>query len=260
MKAVSKSELAILNGTTLYTSMVKSISSGMGSSERVVKQSTNAKLRKEIETSPWSGSKIYTVTLEERKTCPDTCKFKFDGDHPCYGNNMPFAVRYTGDESLFSQIESDLAELQAKTDKTNAKRAKDGLAPVFFVVRLHVLGDFFSVGYVASWAKWLGMFPSLRIWGYTHWHPGTEIGDAILSLREACGGLNARNGGRFCIRFSDMEDISLGSALSADLPIAQELLAQKKAFICPEQTGKTESCGTCGLCWMSDKPVIFITH
>lgn len=263
MKSLTKTQLAALNGHALFQNKVKSVTDGMGDSERVVKESTNTKLSKELTVSPWKGAKIYTVTLEERKTCNRACLHWDD----CYGNNMRNATRYTADDALIQQMEADLTHWQAQTDKRNAKRAAKGLAPAPFVVRLHVLGDFFSVGYVAQWAKWFGMFPSLRVWGYSHWNPGTEIGDALLSLREALGGLDAREGARFCIRFSDYAESGAG-AMADTNPLAAELIAAGQAFICPEQTQTEERkesdkaihCANCGLCWMSKKHVIFQTH
>lgn len=262
-KPLTKTQIAALTGRTLYLNKVKSVADGMGDTERVVKESSNSKLSKEISRSPWKGARIYTVTLEERKTCSSACGHWAD----CYGNNMRNATRYTADDALVEQMEKDLAHWQARTDKTNEKREKLGLGPVPFVVRLHVLGDFYSVDYVIQWAKWFGMFPSLRVWGYTHWHPGTEIGDAVLTLREGLGGLDSRNGARFCIRFSDHAEHGAG-AIAADNPVAADLALAGKAFVCPEQTqSKTRSegpnaihCGNCALCWQSDKHVIFQTH
>jgi hypothetical protein len=263
MKALTKTQIAAMNGKPLFLNKVKSVSDGMAGSERVVKESTNSKLSKEITAPAWKDAKIYTVTLEERATCNRACLHWDD----CYGNNMRNAVRYVADDALIRQMENDLAHWQARTDKLNAKRSAKGLEPVPFVVRLHVLGDFFSVGYVAQWAKWFGMFPSLRAWGYSHWNPGTEIGDALLSLREALGGLDARQGARFCIRFSDHDESGAG-AMADTNPKAAELIDAGQAFICPEQTQSEERkagpnaihCGNCGLCWMSKKHVIFQTH
>ena len=36
-----------------------------------------------------------------------------------------------------------------------------------FVVRLHVLGDFYSVEYVGLWRRLLRQYPTLRVFGYT---------------------------------------------------------------------------------------------
>ncbi|EEE46099.1 GP88 family protein [Roseibium alexandrii] len=235
MKHLTKTELAVMAGRPLFMNKVKSVSDGMGKTERVIKKSTNTKLGKKVTKGHWAGMPIMTVTLEERTTCPRSCKHWAD----CYGNNMRNAVRYTYDQHLVEQMERDLEHYQAKH-------------PDGFVVRLHVLGDFPDVAYVAQWAKWLGKFPALRVYGYTAHQIGTSIGDAIQSVRLCADG-------RFQIRISAGTDAT-NSALSEHDEQAPDLLESKQAFICPEQTGKTDTCGTCGLCWTSTKAVVFLTH
>lgn len=255
MKQLTKTQKAVMAGKSVYHDLrVKSVSDGMAKSERALKKSTNVKLGKKVNKGKLAGFPILTLTLEERATCPLSCIHYAD----CYGNNMMNATRYQADESLIQQIEADLTYYQAKH-------------PNGFLVRLHVLGDFFSVSYVAQWAKWLAMFPALHVYGYTANQfdaPDNKeraIGQAILSLRLACGI-------RFAVRFSGSftDDFS---ALSADDERAADLLKAKKAFICPTQiskkTGKlakkdeptlADSCGDCGLCWQASKPVVFLTH
>ena len=89
---------------------------------------SNKKLGWKISRGIWKSLPIYSLTLEERKTCPVTCRHWGD----CFGNNMPFAVRFVLNESLFNRIEIDLNKLMAKH--------KNGIA-----LRLHVLGDFGSL-------------------------------------------------------------------------------------------------------------------
>ena len=255
MKPLSKTETAVLAGKSVYHNLrVKSVSDGMAKSERAIKKSTNVKLGKKVTRGKLKGFPILTLTLEERATCPLSCIHYAD----CYGNNMMNATRYQADESLIEQIESDLAFYQAKHPKG-------------FLVRLHVLGDFYSVAYVAQWAKWLGMFPALHIYGYTANQFDAidsnerAIGQAILSLRMACGI-------RFAVRFSGSYTDEF-AALSADDDRALQLLNDKQAFVCPTQISKetgnlakkdeetlVSDCGACGLCWQASKPVVFLTH
>tara|TARA_R100001126_G_scaffold84680_1_gene53057 strand:+ start:132 stop:896 length:765 start_codon:yes stop_codon:yes gene_type:complete len=254
MEQLSKTQKAIIAGRSVYHKRVKSVSDGMAKSETVIKKSTNVKLGKKVTRGKLADFPIYTVTLQERATCPASCIHY----HDCYGNNMMFAVRYNADADLIAAMESELETLQEKHPKG-------------FLVRLHVLGDFFSVQYVAQWAKWLGMFPALHVYGYTANQfdaPDNKeraIGQAILSLRMACGI-------RFAVRFSGSYSDSF-SALSADDNRALQLLEEKQAFKCPTQinkeTGKlakkgeetlVSDCGACGLCWQASKPVVFLTH
>ena len=252
MQQLTKTQRA---GQSVYHDLrAKSVADGMAKTERAIKASTNVKLGKRVTKGPLKGFPIFTLTLEERATCPRSCVHWSD----CYGNNMMNATRYAADDALIEQIEKDLAFYQAKH-------------PGGFLVRLHVLGDFYSLQYVAHWARWLGMFPALHVYGYTANQPDATdskergIGQALATLRQECGM-------RWAVRFSGSFEQRF-AALSADDARARDLLASKQAFTCPTQiskaTGKlakkgeetlAPSCGACGLCWQASKPVVFITH
>ena len=256
MKTLSKTELAQMTGKTIFQNRIKQADrSTMGKTENLIKRSTNVKLGKTVTKGKWKGFKIFTLTLEERATCPRSCAHWND----CYGNNMMYAFRYQAGAALEDMLELELAELQVKN-------------PAGFVVRLHILGDFYSVGYVAKWAKWLGMFPALHVYGYTANQPDAlddterSIGQALLTLLDACSD-------RWAIRFSGNFDRATMTANSADDSRAMDAVEAKQAFLCPTQiskvTGKyaakgeetlVPDCGACGLCWTASKPVVFITH
>jgi len=224
-KNYSQESLDKMNsGHTIYTKSVKVVEFYPYQALKPVK---NKKLGKKVTVGMHKDRPIFTLTLEERATCPRTCGHWND----CYGNNMPFAHRISHGVGLAQKLYADLTQIQKKHDK--------------FLVRLHVLGDFYSVDYVKFWEKCLAKFPGLAIWGYTHWHPNTPIGDEINRIRTA-------QWDRFSVRYSDyIQDV-----LSAN----SEEVADK-GVICPEQTGKAKSCADCGLCWaMKKQPVIFKTH
>ena len=116
------------------------------------------------------------------------------------------------------------------------------------VIRLHVLGDFFSVDYVKFWEDMLFYNPKLCLFGYTGRQLDTRIGNAIRIL-------NLRFGERCVIRHSwNKESNGL-----AELYAAEESF-EGKSFICPEQTGKVKDCASCGLCWTTNKTVKFLSH
>ena len=71
--------------------------------------------------------------------------------------------------------------------------------------------------------------------------------------------LRLQYGGRFAIRDSNNPGHNF-TALNMDSDIAKTKLENKELFICPEQVGKVNGCGDCGLCWASNKAVGFITH
>ena len=91
---LSKTEIAIANSKTVFGATVKSVSDGLGKTEKIIKKSTNIKLGKKVTKGKFNGFPIFTVTLQERATCPTDCIHWSN----CYGNNMPFATRYTLDK------------------------------------------------------------------------------------------------------------------------------------------------------------------
>lgn len=100
------------------------------------------KIGKKVTKGPWRGFPIFTLTLEERATCPRTCTEW----RSCYGSNMQYARRIEHGPEFERLL---LAELEAK------QRAH----PAGFVVRLHILGDFYSVDYANLWGGGIGRIP-----------------------------------------------------------------------------------------------------
>ena len=192
--------------------------------------SNNAKLGFKVTSKKWQGKRLYSLTLVERETCPKSCHHWND----CYGNNMPFAHRYDT-FGLIPKLRSEIAQLMEKH--------KDGI-----VIRLHVLGDFFSVRYVRFWEEMLLEYPKLALFGYTAREKHTDIGKAIWLL-------NNRYEERCVIRVSKNENsLGIGKLFAANEGF------EGKAFDCPEQTGKVKSCAACGLCWTAKKTVRFLSH
>lgn len=192
----------------------------------------NAKLGHRVSVGVWKGMVLWQLSLEERVTCPRTC----DQWDDCYGNNMPFAYRY-------DHTADDFIEMLSMSLADKQKRHPNG-----FVVRLHVLGDFFSVAYVQQWAKWLDEFPALHVYGYTHHHPDSDIGRALSELNKSS---------KWKVRFSDAQDMIFSANV---IPIRREA---KKGIevICPEQLGQTDKCTSCGLCWsQQERSILFLKH
>lgn len=225
MKQLQPAHPALIGkGRTLF---IKQVKSPTKVSRLLQPATTNAKLGaggKVISKGKWKGMPMYSLSLQERATCPTTCSQWRN----CYGNNMPFANRIDHTSEGFLTLLSQ--EVQSLSTKH----------PGGFVIRLHVLGDFYSVKYVNFWASLLKKYSNLRCFGYTHRLPNTPIGRTIMALNTL---------GAY-VRWSDQ-----GGAMSANCP------PKPGDIVCPEQTGKTAGCTTCGLCWASDKISIgFITH
>lgn len=187
------------------------------------------KIGKIVTKGALAGFPIYTLTLTERATCPRDCHaWNF-----CYGNRSPWALRWPAGPETEAKIERELIELQAKHPKG-------------FLVRCHVLGDYYSVEYVNLWRQWLERFPALHVFGYTARHD--EIGITVRDLA-------LENWTRFAVRSSD--------ARIADLPAAIVIKRDAgagEAIICPAQTDATQGCSSCALCWSTKKTIAFMEH
>lgn len=181
---------------------------------------------------PFKGMPLYSLTLEERATCDSECPVWTI----CYGNNMPFATRF--DASIYQDLVNMLAAELTLLDV----RHKQG-----YSIRLHVLGDFFSVEYVQFWGEMLDKHPLLHIFGYTH-----RTGE----IKEAIEDVFYTNPHRFVILQSDGFSELRPSALIAGMTPGAERLP-----ICPEQLGKVNGCLDCGLCTSPHiKGVAFLAH
>jgi len=197
--------------------------------QRVLKTGHQSrKIGKVVVKGPRRGWPIFTLTLEERATCPATCK----AWGICYGNGMQAAERIVAGGALEAQLWRELAALQAKH-------------PSGFMVRLHVLGDFYSLNYVDMWERALEAFPALHVFGFTARDPEADpIGAALLKLVAGCWE-------RFAVRFSGMEGPVWASRIGDDDP---------EAVLCPAQTGASDCCATCMLCIHSQRSILFRRH
>ena len=225
MSKLSENHAAIVDGTTMYSKNVHTLSQYK---HKALKPSTNKKLGRKVVKGKLAGMPIYTLTLEERATCDRACEHWRD----CYGKNMPFAHRIDV-EGLEDRLDAELDALDLKH-----KRG--------YLVRLHVLGDFHSPDYVRFWHRQVAKRDKLHVYGYSRHHPGKPIGDALSRTRDALGFE------RFAIRFSTLPS----DALSANT----EHNTAQDAITCPVQLDKSDSCGTCSLCWTVRKPITFLDH
>jgi hypothetical protein len=149
---------------------------------------------------------------------------------------MPFAHRLEHGEELERRLIREVKEICTKAREKGRN----------VLVRLHVLGDFYSVGYVEMWRKLLVVHKNLYVWGYTHVTPSDNL-QIYHQLQLARDGFPER----WAVRWSD----TCGT-FSAN---SEKLSAT--GIVCPEQEGKTQACTTCALCWDApDKNIIFKTH
>ena len=187
---------------------------------------------------PWAGMNIFTLTLEERATCPDSCDLLKE----CYGNGMPLAKRWKYGPELVAKLDEEL-------------RALGSLHPAGFVVRLHILGDFPDIEYVRYWIGWMADIPQIHVFGYTAHGRYSLVGQEIAEINKA-------HAERWAIRFSVAPD-------TEPLPMQATTIWRKdrgavdEGVVCPASSEDTDCCGTCGLCWnpeFSGKRVVFLGH
>ncbi len=216
---------ALASARTLFPSRV------VDAGENPLKPGTYArKLGAVVTKGRWKGFPIYSLTLEERATCPKDCALY----RSCYGNGMHLAKRMEHGELLFARLYDQLERL--------AERHRKG-----FVVRLHVLGDFHSTDYVEFWRLALKEYFALRIFGYTAWQVGTPIGSAIRRLRH-------EHPARFKVRHSGARKGYRTSVVDHEDAVPAD------AILCPVERGLTKNCGTCGLCWGTERAIAFVRH
>ena len=177
------------------------------------------------------GWPIYTLTLEERATCPRTCPHWLD----CYGNNMQAAERITAGPELEAALEHEL-------------RALDEAHPDGFLVRVHVLGDFYSLAYVESLAADGGGPARASRFRLHRPRPCSEIGRSIAAASFDLGW------DRFAFRFSG------ASGAHRAARVVEPGGNDAQAVMCPAQTGATDCCATCALCWQSERSIAFGRH
>lgn len=212
---------ALLDARTIFPSTVVH---PKDSPRLLVSGVNQRKIGKVVSKGRWKGFPLYTLTLEERATCPRSCaEFR-----TCYGNNMHMSRRHAAGIDLEVRLIDEVCELERKH-------------PRGFAIRLHILGDFYSVPYVTLWRHMLAEVPALHIFGFTARDRNSDIGREVAAL-------NADDPDRCVIRFSGSDSMVI------DTP------ADSKHVLCPVQTGKTDCCGTCGLCWTMRRPVEFVRH
>ena len=229
---------ATMHATTVFPSMVFEVGR-----EWLLKRGDNsAKIGGTVAKGPWKGFPVYTLTLEERATCPVSCRHWAS----CYGNNSHYAKRWRHGPDLEWRLRREVAALELE------HRAG-------FAIRLHSLGDFYSVEYVRMWRELLERHPAMRCFGFTA--RVDTIDDEIayeiaLLVRDYWTRMKPP---RFAIRFSNAP-VMTKSTLTIESPVQRPA----DAVICPNQytpSGKkTSSCSTCGLCWDSTRRIAFLQH
>lgn len=229
---------AVRLGRTIFP---RSVVSANEAPRLLVSGANQRKLGDRVTAGPWQGMPIYALTLEERATCPASCHHWAT----CYGNGMPFARRHREGADLEMRLMDEVAALSFAH-------------PAGFVIRLHLLGDFYSLEYVRLWSALLATYPALHVFGYTAWGTDTPIGTALFRIAR-------QSWGRFAIRRS----VPAGEAAARTaITITDPAALPAGAILCPAQRaegapGALPCCGACGACWHPSachRPIAFLLH
>ena len=187
------------------------------------------KIGARVEKTEWKGRAIRTLTLEERASCPRQC----ENWTTCYGNNMNFTPRLVHGEDLEILLYEEMRQIGAGK-----------------CIRLHQLGDFYSLRYVEVWKRIVERFDVVAF-GYTAHPASSKIGRQIAAFAATCWE-------RFAIRFSgSYQPDTVRRAVTVK---SFEEADRYGAIVCPAQLGQTANCGRCGLCWTSPRPIAFLEH
>jgi hypothetical protein len=238
VKALAADHPAVVEGRTIFPSTV---ADPTDAPRLLVSGHNNRKIGRIVAKGPWEGMPIFTLTLEERATCPSECHMY----RACYGNAMPFARRHRHGPELEKRLELEVETLSIEYPKG-------------FVVRLHVLGDFYSVEYAALWWQLLEKHAALHIYGYTA--RSVSQGEIGADITETIHDMNSKFPTRCFIRYSRPKPQPFGAIV---LDRSDYVKQGDDIIICPAEISATECCATCGLCWseaMRKKTIGFLKH
>lgn len=159
-------------------------------------------------------------------------------------NNHWWAVNRTND--LREHLISELAE-----------------APVSTAVRIHSSGDFFNSDYIQMWCLIAESLPNVSFWAYTRsWTTPTLF--PLLSRLRALPNVQLFASWDVTMppppldwRISYVQEGRLPLSTSGLIPPS----IQQQLFYCPEQSGQTPNCASCGFCIRSEhRGVLFDLH
>lgn len=239
--ALPPGHAAVANGRTMFPSTVwdaKDVPRVLVAGEN------NRKIGDRIAKGPWAGFRVFTLTLEERATCPASCGLLRE----CFGNGMHLARRVAHGPVLIERLDAKL--------RHHARENPGG-----FAVRVHVLGDFYDLEYLRAWVHWMRDIPQLHVWGYTAHAPASRLGALIEEANEwwpdrwvVRFSRNPTPGGEPGLREATTVWAGDDGALPALAP---------GSLMCPTSLDKTACCATCGLCWspeMAATRIVFLGH
>lgn len=119
------------------------------------------------------------------------------------------------------------------------------------IVRMHVGGDFFTIGQIEAWISIANKLPDVKFFGFTRSWRVSELVPALDRLR------NMTN-----VKLQASVDSQTGRPDNTWQMAVMETEDVGNSITCLEQTGVQPSCASCGLCYNKNvtKNIKFLLH
>lgn len=157
--------------------------------------------------------------------------------------------------SYDQMVQTHLQILEENPSAYFAQVAHDIQSAGYQTVRIHESGDFFTVQQIEGWAKLAVAMPTVAFYAYTRsWNQA-----ALLPALEA---FKTLPNVQVLASVEDGEKAPDSWRTATIVPKGTK--AQSGAIVCPQQTGKVESCADCRFCIDGNKSktqnVLFLKH
>ena len=175
---------------------------------------------------------VMTFSLPSKSTCPGASPWCLKR---CYAHR--YEARRPGCRRAYQSNLAFAEDIEAFTERMIGVLPR--IMPCF---RIHVAGDFHSIGYIQAWRRICRAFPQTRFWTYTRSWIAPELVGPLKRLRS-------------------LKNTQVFASTDSDMPLPPE--DWRVAFVsgdprakgdpCHKQSGKASSCLECGYCFRREK-------
>lgn len=171
-----------------------------------------------------------SVTMASQASCPKECPWLKSG---CYAESGPQAIHTARLNRSEDTKPEDIARVEVE-----AIARLSGTRPL----RLHVVGDARTTRAVRILARGIAKYMQ-PVWTYTHaWR---------MVARNAWGRISVLASCETTAQVKQARAMGYATAMVVpEFPMDRAYMVDDiKVVLCPQQTGRTEDCSTCKLCW-----------
>ena len=198
------------------------------------------------------GRVIAHFDLPGGSTCPGKSRIC---DAVCYAKRSRFQTRKVRTRLRWNQRQSLMPDFaQRMIDEIGTR----GL----LVVRIHVAGDWFSLGYLQKWIAIVEACPTVRFYAYTRsWRVAGMVRELAtlaslpnMRLWYSCDTETGEpeevpQGVRLAWLQHEPEAVPRRSELTFRVHRLRRLPVVDLPMVCPHETGQMNNCGQCRHCW-----------